>query len=132
MTTKLVPAAYSLLRIVAAFVYLLHGLQKFGMFGGAGGGGGAVPLASLFGAAAIIELVAGSLLLVGLFTRPVAFLASGQMAAAYFIAHLPRGPLPIQNGGDAAVLLCFVFLFVWANGSGVWSVDALLKGSSRS
>lgn len=127
MTARLNPAIFSLLRIVAAFVYLLHGLQKFGMFGGT-----AQPLASLFGAAALIEVVAGTLILVGFQARPAAFLASGQMAAAYVIAHLPRGPLPIQNGGDAAVLLCFVFLFVWANGPGVWSVDALLKGSSRS
>ncbi len=127
MSAKLTPAIYSLLRIVAAFVYLLHGLQKFGMFGGT-----AQPLASLFGAAALIEVGAGALILLGLFTRPAAFLASGQMAAAYFIAHLPRGVLPIQNGGDAAVLLCFIFLFVCVNGPGVWSVDALLKGPSRS
>jgi len=121
------PAIYSLLRIVAAFVYMLHGLQKFGMFGGR-----VVPLASMFGAAAIIEVVAGSLILVGLFTRPAAFLASGQMAAAYFISHVSRGLLPIQNQGDPAVLLCFIFLFVWSHGPGVWSVDAMLKGSSRS
>lgn len=127
MTTRLVPAVYSLLRIVAAFVYILHGLQKFGMFGGT-----AQPLASLFGAAAIIEVVAGTLILTGLFTRQAAFLASGQMAAAYFIAHIPRGLLPIQNGGDPAVLLCFIFLFVCVNGPGAWSLDALRKGSSRS
>ncbi len=127
MTTRLVPAVYSLLRIVAAFVYILHGLQKFGMFGGT-----AQPLTSLFGAAAIIEVVAGTLILTGLFTRQAAFLASGQMAAAYFIAHIPRGLLPIQNGGDPAVLLCFIFLFVCVNGPGAWSLDALRKGSSRS
>ncbi|MGE0394345.1 MAG: DoxX family protein [Vicinamibacterales bacterium] len=127
MTTKLVPPVYALLRIGAAFVYLLHGLQKYGMFGGA-----VRPLASLFGVAAVIEVVAGTLILTGLFTRQAAFVASGQMAAAYFIAHIPRGFLPIQNGGDPAVLLCFIFLFVCVNGPGVWSLDALRRGSSRS
>jgi len=124
---QLSPATYSLLRIVAAFVYMLHGLQKFGMLGGT-----AVPLGSMFGAAAIIEVVAGTLILIGLLTRPAAFLASGQMAAAYFIAHVPRGILPIHNQGDPAVLLCFIFLFVWAHGPGAWSVDAMVKGSRRS
>jgi len=132
MTARLTPAIYSLLRIVAAFVYLLHGVQKFGMFGGPGGSGAAVPLMSLFGAAAVIEVVAGLLILVGFLTRPAAFLASGQMAAAYFIAHLPKGVLPIQNGGDAAVLLCFIFLFAWAYGPGAWSLDAAIRGPSPS
>ncbi len=127
MPARFAPSLYSLLRIVAGFVYLSHGLQKFGMFGGT-----AQPVASLLGAAAVIEVGAGGLILIGLLTRPAAFLASGQMAAAYFIAHLAKGLLPIQNGGDAAVLLCFTFLFVWANGPGAWSVDAGLKESSRS
>lgn len=126
MGTSLAPKIYAALRVVAGFVYLLHGLQKFGMFGGT-----AQPLASLLGVAAIIELLAGSLILVGLLTRGAALLASGQMAAAYFLAHVANGLLPIQNQGDAAVLLCFVFLYVFVTGPGPYSVDALLKGPSR-
>ena len=125
--SSLAPLVHAALRIMAAFVYLLHGLQKFGFLGGT-----AQPLASMLGAAAVIETGAGVLILLGLFTRPAAFLASGQMAAAYLMAHLPRGVLPIQNGGDPAVLLCFVFLFIWAAGPGPWSLDALRKGMSRS
>ncbi len=124
--TSLAPKIYACLRIVSGFVYLLHGLQKFGMFGGT-----ARPLASMLGVAAVIETVAGTLILLGLFTRPAAFLASGQMAAAYFMAHVANGLLPIQNQGDAAVLLCFIFLYVFVTGPGPWSVDGLLKGSSR-
>ncbi len=127
MNKSIAPTVYAALRIVSGFVYLSHGLQKFGMFGGP-----ARPLASLPGAAAMIEAVAGTLIVLGLFTRPAAFLASGQMAAAYFIAHIGNGLLPIQNQGDPAVLLSFVFLYVWATGPGRFSVDAALKGSSGS
>ena len=123
---SLAPKIYACLRVVAGFVYLLHGLQKFGMFGGT-----AQPLASMLGVAAVIEVVAGTLILLGLFTRPAAFMASGQMAAAYFMAHVANGLLPIQNQGDAAVLLCFIFLYVCVTGPGPWSIDGLLKGSSR-
>lgn len=126
MNPALAPKVYACLRVVAGLVYLLHGLQKFGLFGGT-----ARPLASLLGAAAVIETVAGTLIMLGLFTRPAAFLASGQMAAAYFLAHVANGLLPIQNQGDAAVLLCFIFLFVFVTGPGPWSVDGLLKRSSR-
>ncbi len=124
---SLMPTLHAALRMVAAFVYLLHGLQKFGLLGDP-----ARPLLSLLGAAGTIEAVAGGLILIGLFTRPAAFVASGQMAAAYFIAHAPRGALPVHNGGDPAVLLSFVFLYIWAAGPGAWSVDGLRKGSTRS
>jgi putative oxidoreductase len=116
---RLSPVTYAFMRIVFGFLWLFHGLQKFGVLGGD-------PLdpLSLRGVAGLIEVVAGSLILVGLFTRPAAFLASGQMAAAYFIAHAPRGPWPIQNGGEPAVLFCFAFLYIASRGAGRWSLDA--------
>ena len=121
------PTLYALLRIVSAFLYLSHGLQKlFGMFGGQ-----VVPLGSLLGVAGLMELVLGILILIGLFTRPVALVASGEMAAAYFMAHVPQAIWPVQNMGEPAVLFCFVFLYVAARGAGPWSVDAL-RSTSRS
>jgi len=121
------PYLLSLLRIVAGFMFLFHGLQKLvGAFGGT-----AVPLASLFGLAGVIEGVGGTLIMLGLFTRPVAFLASGQMAAAFFMAHLPKGVLPIGNGGELAALYSFVFLYLSARGGGPLSVDALMGKSGR-
>ncbi len=120
------PQVYCIMREVFALVYLVHGLQKLvGMFGGQ-----VVPLASMLGVAATIELGAGLLILIGLFTKPAAFIASGEMAAAYFIAHFPRSPLPIMNGGEPAVLLCFGFLYIAARGAGPWSVDALRRRSA--
>jgi putative oxidoreductase len=113
--------AYAALRIVIALLFLCHGLQKLiGAFGGH-----AVPVASLFGAAAIIESVAGALIAVGLFTPCAAFVASGEMAVAYFTQHAPKGPLPVQNGGDLAVAFCFVFLYISTRGGGRFSLDAL-------
>lgn len=110
---------YSLLRVVVSFLYLVHGLQKtFGLFGGT-----AVPLTSMFGVAGVIETVAGTLILLGLWTRPAALLASGQMAAAYFIVHLPRAFWPVENGGELAALYCFAFLYIATRGGGSWSVD---------
>jgi putative oxidoreductase len=117
------PYIYALLRIVAGFLFSLHGVQK--LFGALGGQ--TVELASQMGLAGIIELVGGVLIAIGLFTSPVAFIASGEMAAAYFLAHAPRGLWPIQNGGELAALYCFVFLYFAAVGSGKWSVDALRK-----
>ena len=111
------PYAYALLRIVAGLLFLFHGLQKLGVLGGQ-----MVPLASLVGAAAIIETVGGVLIMVGFATSPVAFLCSGEMAYAYFTAHQPRGTWPIQNGGELAALYAFVFLFIAARGSGRLSV----------
>jgi putative oxidoreductase len=85
---------------------------------------------SLIGLQGVLEFGGGLLLLVGLFSRPVAFVLSGDMAFAYFIAHWPKGWLPILNGGDLAVLFCFVFLYLWAAGPGPWSIDARLRRNS--
>ena len=118
------PDLYALLRIVAGLLFVQHGLQKlFGWLGAKG----AVELMSQMGAAGIIEVVGGTLISIGLFTSPVAFLASGEMAFAYFQAHAPRGMWPIMNGGELAVLYCFLFLYFAAVGSGRWSVDSLRK-----
>jgi putative oxidoreductase len=119
------PVALAALRVVAGFVFWAHGVQKlFGLFGGS-----EVPLASRLGAAGVIETVAGSLIMVGLWTVPAAFISIGEMAFAYFLAHAPRGRWPILNGGEVAVLLCFIFLFFAARGGGRFSVDSLLGRS---
>lgn len=115
--------AYAAFRVVAGFLFLFHGLQKlFGMYGGT-----QVPLASQMGLAGVIELVGGTLIALGAFTWPVAFICSGEMAVAYFQAHQPRGLWPIQNGGELAALYCFAFLFIATRGGGPYSVDALLR-----
>jgi putative oxidoreductase len=112
------PYAYAFLRIVAGLLFMFHGLQKFGLLGGQ-----MVPLASKMGAAAVIETVGGVLIMIGLQAAPVAFIASGEMAYAYFTAHQPRGTWPIQNGGELAALYSFLFLYVATRGAGVLSVD---------
>jgi putative oxidoreductase len=117
---------YAALRVVAGLLFLCHGGQKlFGWFGGLGGSGATAPLASTMGAAGVIELAGGLLLMVGLFTRPVAFLMAGEMAVAYFMSHAPHGFWPIVNHGEPAVLNCFIFLFYSAHGAGHFSLDAL-------
>jgi putative oxidoreductase len=120
--TTWAPRALSLLRIVAGLLFLEHGLSKF--FGFPAPFPMAVAPFSLLGAAGALEIVGGALVAIGLFTRPVAFVLSGQMAVAYFIAHFPKGLYPLGNGGDAAVLYCFIFLYIAAAGAGPWSVDA--------
>jgi putative oxidoreductase len=111
---------HALLRIVAGLLFLMHGGQKlFGWFGGAGG-----PLPPLMQFAGVLELVGGSLIVLGAFTRPIAFVLSGEMATAYFMSHLPHGPNPILNHGENAVLFCFIFLYFAGNGAGAWSVDS--------
>jgi putative oxidoreductase len=123
---------YAVFRIVFGLLFVMHGLQKLaGMFGGMDGAGGTAPLASLFGVAGTIEVVAGTLITIGLFTAPAAFLASGMMAVAYFRVHFPMAPWPIMNGGEPAVMNCFAFLYMSARGSGIWSVDAARRGSAR-
>jgi putative oxidoreductase len=117
--------AYALMRIVFGLLFLCHGLQKLvGAFGGH-----RVPLASLLGAAAVIETFGGLLIALGVFTSVVAFICSGEMAFAFFTTHFPRGPLPIRNGGELAVLYCFAFLFIAAMGSGRWALDARLRSA---
>lgn len=118
------PYIYALMRIVAGLLFFQHGLPK--LFGGFGRQAPA-ELMSQMGLAGIIEVVGGALIAIGLFTSPVAFIASGEMAVAYFQAHLPRGPWPVTNGGELAALYCFVFLYFAAVGSGKWSVDAVRK-----
>ena len=113
--------AYGLFRLVFGFSFLLHGLQKWGMVGGQ-----AVTFdMGLIAGAKFIEPICGTLIMLGLFTRPAAFIACGQMAVAYFYAHQPQGGLPIQNMGELAVLYCFAFLYMAARGSGIWSVDSV-------
>ena len=109
---------YALLRIVSGALFACHGVQKFGMLGGQ-----AQPLASMPGLAGVIELVAGVMIMIGLWAGLAAFIASGEMAAAYFMVHVPRGPVPIQNGGELAVLYCFLFLYIASRGSGRLSVN---------
>lgn len=118
------PYVYALLRIVAGLAFMQHGAQK--LFG-ALGAKQAVDIMSLMGLAGIIEFVGGALIALGLFTSPVAFLASGQMAYAYFTRHAPRGFFPIQNGGEPAVLFCFIFLYLCVVGSGKLSIDSIRK-----
>jgi putative oxidoreductase len=121
--SKFAPHLYVLLRLVAGLLFACHGAQKlFGLFGGVDGKAGAVALFSFMGLAGIIELVGGLLIASGILTRYAAFLASGQMAFAYFMQHFPRGFWPINNGGELAVLYCFLFLYIAANGAGVWSM----------
>jgi putative oxidoreductase len=112
----------SILRIVVGALYLQHGTAKF-MHVPHVAELDNVQLMSLFGAAGVLELVGGFLLLIGLFTRPVAFVLSGEMAFAYFIAHAPEGALPILNGGELAVVYCFVFLYFAVAGGGPWRVS---------
>jgi putative oxidoreductase len=117
------PYLRSVLRIIAGFTFSLHGAQKLlGAFGGK-----TAPAFSLIWTAGVLELVGGVLILLGLFTVPVAFLLSGQMAVAYFRVHFPRGFWPIANGGELAVLYCFVFLYFFAAGAGPLSLDALRR-----
>jgi putative oxidoreductase len=120
------PYGLALLRIVAGYLFLQHGSAKLmhfphqAMFDN-------LQLMSLFGIGGVLELVGGILLVVGLFTRPVAFILSGEMAVAYFMFHAPNGSvlMPMLNMGEAAVLYCFIFLCLAANGGGAWSVDAM-------
>ncbi|MET8281212.1 DoxX family protein [Micromonospora sp. NPDC005174] len=118
----------SLFRIVIGLLFTLHGLSSvFGLFGGNPMTGKAVPLGTWPGWwAALIQLICGALVLVGLFARPAALLASGSMAYAYFVVHQPDGLLPLYNGGEQAALFCWSFLLVATLGSGPWALDSLL------
>jgi putative oxidoreductase len=123
------PRLLSVLRIVAAFLFMMHGTAKLfqiphqAQFDN-------LQLMSLMGIQGMLEAGGGVLLLIGLLSRPVAFVLSGDMAIAYFMAHWPKGWLPLLNGGDLAVLFCFVFLYLWVAGPGPWSVDAHLRSAT--
>ncbi|MBQ1024330.1 DoxX family protein [Micromonospora sp. C95] len=121
--------ALSLFRIVIGLLFLIHGMSSvFGVFGGNRGSGEAVPLGQWPGwYAAMIQLVCGVLVLLGLFTRPAALLASGSMAYAYFVVHQPEALLPLRNNGELSVLFCWAFFLVAVLGPGTWAVDNLWR-----
>jgi putative oxidoreductase len=124
------PRFLSVLRIIAAFLFMEHGGMK--LFGFPASMQDGPPLFSLLGLAGLLEFFGGLLLLLGLFTRPVAFVLSGEMAFAYFMAHAPQGFWPLVNKGELAVLYCFVFLYLTAAGGGPWSLDHLWRRSEPS
>ena len=116
---RFAPQIYALLRMVSGLLFAFHGAQKLlGLFGG-----NQVSITSQLGLAGVIELVGGLMIAAGVFASFVAFIASGEMAVAYFQAHAPRGLWPIQNGGELAVLYCVLFLYIAARGNGIWSVQ---------
>lgn len=119
------PRVLSILRIVTAFLFMQHGGQKILSFPAEARA--PFELMSLSGVAGVLELFGGFLLLIGLFTRPVAFLLSGLMAFAYFLVHAPQGFWPLNNHGELAALFSFVFLYIFTAGGGSWSIDNLLK-----
>jgi putative oxidoreductase len=125
---RAVEATYFLLRVVAGWLFFQAGsVILFGWFGGMPGQPGSPPLLSEIGIGGMLELVGGLAILLGLFTRPVAFILSGEMAVAYWQFHAPHGAWPLQNQGVPAVLFCFIFLYMAARGGGDWSLDALLR-----
>jgi putative oxidoreductase len=120
------PYLLSLLRIVAAFLFIQFGTAKLLGFPAAiMPGGGTAPVASLPGFAGTLEMVGGALVLLGLFTRPVAFILAGEMAVAYFMGHAPQGFWPVLNQGSPAILFCFIWLYISSAGPGAWSLDAM-------
>ena len=127
------PYVYAIVRIVVGLLFAMHGSQKLlgwpaNPAGGGGGGGGLPPMIL---AAGVIELVCGLMIALGLFAGIAAFVACGEMAVAYFMAHFPRHPLPIVNQGEPAVLYCFIFLYIAARGSNGWSLDQALFRRGR-
>ena len=124
---RLSEQVYALFRIVAGVMFAMHGAQKIlGMFGGK-----VQPVGTMPWAAGMIELVCGLMIAIGLLAGIAAFIASGEMAAAYFMVHAPQGDLPIQNQGELAALYCFAFLYIAARGAGMLSVDGAARGSGR-
>ena len=123
------PRLLSVLRAVSALIFMAHGTQK--LLGFPASPTGVPAMLTMPWIAGVLELVGGALLMVGLFTRPVAFVLSGMMACAYWIAHAPRSAFPALNGGDAAILFCFVFLYLAAAGGGPWSLDHLRNQHAR-
>jgi putative oxidoreductase len=125
LRTVWAPRLLSILRIVAALIFMAHGTQK--LLGFPASPNPAPAMMTLPWIAGMLEIIGGALLTLGLFTRPVAFILSGQMAVAYWMAHAPRSFFPVQNGGDAAILYCFIFLYLVAAGGGLWSLDNLRR-----
>jgi putative oxidoreductase len=125
--TSWAPRALSVLRIVAGLLYIEHGMQK--LFDFPASGHGAVPLLSYSGLTGTLEFVGGLIMIIGLFTRQTAFILSGMMAVAYWTVHAPKSLFPAVNGGDGAILFCFLFLYFVFAGAGPWSLDA--KRASR-
>ena len=124
LSTAWAPRMLGILRIVAALIFIAHGTQK--LFGFPAPPQSGLPAAfSLYWIGGVLEAFGGLLLLLGLFTRPVAFVLAGEMAVAYWMFHAPRSFYPILNGGDAAILYCFVFLYIAVAGGGAWSLDSL-------
>jgi putative oxidoreductase len=123
---RIAPLTLAALRIASGALFLAHGLVKVAGFPG-GAQPGLQPLLSLFGVGGAIEVVTGALLILGLFTRPAAFIASGQMAVAYWLFHAPASIYPAVNGGDAAILFSFIFLHIAAVGAGAFSLDGVLR-----
>jgi putative oxidoreductase len=124
--SRYAPELLGILRIVAGLLFMAHGIVK--MFGfPPEAQPGVQPLASLMGIGGLIEMVAGGLIALGLLTRPAAFIAAGQMAVAYWMFHAPQSPFPVVNSGDAAILYCFLFLYLSAAGPGRFSLDHALR-----
>ena len=124
--TAWAPRALSVLRIITGLMIIQHGMAKLLGFPVVASFANLNPL-SLIGAAGFIELIGGALLILGLFTRPAAFILSGEMAFGYFIAHWPKSFFPLINGGTLAIMFCFTFLYLSTAGAGPWSVDAAMK-----
>ena len=129
LSTTWAPRILGLLRIVTAILFMEHGAQK--LLGFPPSDHGSPELFSLLGVAGILELVGGFFILIGLFTRPVAFVLAGEMAVAYWMAHAPKSIYPALNGGDAAILYCFIFLYLAAAGAGAFSVDGAKSRSTQ-
>ena len=129
LETVWAPRALAVLRIVAALIFMEHGTQK--LFGFPPSDRPQPELFSLSGLAGVLEFFGGIMLVLGLFTRPVAFILSGEMAVAYWMAHAPQSFFPVLNGGDAAILYCFVFLYLVAAGPGAWSLDEIRRQRAR-
>jgi putative oxidoreductase len=123
------PRVLAVLRIMVGLLFLEHGTQK--IFGFPASARAAPALLSLAGIQGCIEVLGGILIVIGLFTRPVAFILCGNMAVAYFMSHAPGSFFPVLNRGDAAILYCFVFLYLAVAGGGAWSLDAALRRQKR-
>jgi putative oxidoreductase len=124
LETVWAPRMLSVLRIISALIFMEHGTQKWLSYPPLDRP--APGIATMSGAGGLIELIGGALLVLGLFSRPVAFIMSGEMAVAYWWVHAPRNVFPVLNGGDAAILYCFIFLYIACAGGGAWGLDRLI------